>query len=756
MKLNLSDIANRVRFGTHTLEILRGLVPDFPFEQVGSEDYPIPFSFTDLSGITHHMEYTMDDEVLENGTPVSLGTLFKLRYGISSEQGQQAAIAYEGSYTRKIHIDSNGGFNSAQTTYFSDWFDPPYQTDAIQVEEHTESGGITIHSLSPQGIILASKRYEPNQGLSTWGSHGVFRLHSRLLTHRHSAIVVVQDPLTAQYLNDQEVPALTLPSAEEIPYYGYSELFSGAEVYIALDQMSDSYECTMYPFAEHLMLHGIKVHVVQSHDAFSQAQVARWVAIHGKNKFDAALQEHSNPLHASEIPNKQTYNSQAASQGPKTITPAQHFTGTGFVYKLDQADTFLLCPPMRVIKGEDLLLYEGLQPDHTEEIDSVVNSAAISNIEHNQYLQPAHLLEYLNRFLRRHLYFPQPETYTLLSCWILGTYLYRGFDAYPYVHFKGVAGSGKTTILEILEKVSFNGKLLTKATVSSMTDEVHLRNATLCIDEFEDFAKSSSSHDELSRFLNGGYNYRGSHIKKYRKFSKTYSTYSPKAFGGTGGIHLDTLQSRMIAVEMQKKPDSVRIQQFVEFEPETLSAIQLIQTSGMAIPVTRADQILRFKQQPLHDIPLPLSGKVLNNRQLQLARPLLTMASLINQEFDPGSHIFQQLLTAMDGAWNTKDSAWSEAESLLRDQLLAWNKDPEFSQYRNQGNSTWFPNSMWASTRLMEHFHSKNEILKWFDNLEGVEKGRIHFPHAGKALGAAQFDWNMKICGRVFRSFFNK
>lgn len=46
-----------------------------------------------------------------------------------------------------------------------------------------------------------------------------------------------------------------------------------------------------------------------------------------------------------------------------------------------------------------------------------------------------------------------PRQYDFLSLWIIGTYMFEGFDAYPYIHFNGPKGVGKTTALELLSKL---------------------------------------------------------------------------------------------------------------------------------------------------------------------------------------------------------------------------------------------------------------------------------------------------------------
>ena len=52
-----------------------------------------------------------------------------------------------------------------------------------------------------------------------------------------------------------------------------------------------------------------------------------------------------------------------------------------------------------------------------------------------------------------------PHQYGFLALWVMGTYMFEAFEAYPYVHFNGPKGVGKTTALELLSKISFNGEL---------------------------------------------------------------------------------------------------------------------------------------------------------------------------------------------------------------------------------------------------------------------------------------------------------
>jgi hypothetical protein len=43
-----------------------------------------------------------------------------------------------------------------------------------------------------------------------------------------------------------------------------------------------------------------------------------------------------------------------------------------------------------------------------------------------------------------------------MGLWTMGTYIYRAFTYYPYLHFNGEKESGKTTALDLLQEIAFN------------------------------------------------------------------------------------------------------------------------------------------------------------------------------------------------------------------------------------------------------------------------------------------------------------
>ncbi len=69
-----------------------------------------------------------------------------------------------------------------------------------------------------------------------------------------------------------------------------------------------------------------------------------------------------------------------------------------------------------------------------------------------------------------HIDFSDNRTYDFVTCWIIGTYFFPVFSHYPYVHFTGPKGSGKSQCLHVLSTLCHNAKI-----AGSMTLAVQFR-----------------------------------------------------------------------------------------------------------------------------------------------------------------------------------------------------------------------------------------------------------------------------------------
>ena len=159
----------------------------------------------------------------------------------------------------------------------------------------------------------------------------------------------------------------------------------------------------------------------------------------------------------------------------------------------------------------------------------------------------------IREYIHRHIYFTEPETYDLVAVWIMGTYIFRAFRYYPYLHLNAEKGSGKTLLMELMAPVSFNGMLLAQPAASTVIKLIDQNSATLFIDEAEGL--SSGNHQILKTgFARSGIFYAG---------EKMYRTYSPKCFAGINAID-DVLADRAITIKMMRKTGAECIELYRE------------------------------------------------------------------------------------------------------------------------------------------------------------------------------------------------
>jgi len=58
--------------------------------------------------------------------------------------------------------------------------------------------------------------------------------------------------------------------------------------------------------------------------------------------------------------------------------------------------------------------------------------------------------------LKNYWYHSDPRYYTLVTCWIIGTYFHPIFSFYPALNVQGQRETGKSTLLDILSKTCWN------------------------------------------------------------------------------------------------------------------------------------------------------------------------------------------------------------------------------------------------------------------------------------------------------------
>lgn len=219
------------------------------------------------------------------------------------------------------------------------------------------------------------------------------------------------------------------------------------------------------------------------------------------------------------------------------------------------------------------------------------------------------------------------EDRDVLALWVIGTYFFPIFQAYPYLIISGPRGSGKTKILDFLNCVSFNSVKLANTSVSALFRIVDSNLCTVLIDEAETLKNGEESRD-LGRILNAGYKSDANVLRTNPESLavEEFNTYSPKAIASINRIDR-VLGSRGIEINMIKTGD---------------------RNKGNSI-IRREDYLWGMLRDRLRVLFLDLASQVdkiyrnddeinqLSCRKNELWSPLLTISKVI------GDDVFQKM-----------------------------------------------------------------------------------------------------------------
>jgi hypothetical protein len=173
-------------------------------------------------------------------------------------------------------------------------------------------------------------------------------------------------------------------------------------------------------------------------------------------------------------------------------------------------------------------------------------------------------------------YMEMPEDYKKLTAiWILGTYLHKEYEVFPYLFINAMRGSGKTRLLRIISQLACNsnGQVHT-----GLTESVFFRTPkhfTLVIDEFEGVGGKQKS--ELREYLNASYK-RGGVVKRMKKVTKDKETnYEPEIFEPFKPIAManiwgmdEVLGDRCISFLLQKSDNPAKTKKIENFSDNSI------------------------------------------------------------------------------------------------------------------------------------------------------------------------------------------
>ena len=282
-------------------------------------------------------------------------------------------------------------------------------------------------------------------------------------------------------------------------------------------------------------------------------------------------------------------------------------------------------------------------------------------------VKPDELLEEIRSYIKRFVVLTQQDIYTVLATWVMGTYIFRVFGSFPYIHLQAEKGSGKTRLMDILHPVCFNGEFSSNQTAPVVLRSVNNAACTMFLDEVEHLRKADTAvHGEIMRILNSGYQASGIAQRAGTKDTvKVYSTYSPKMFAGINEI-TDTLDQRSIRIRMVRALGKENVERYHAAASDIIalhsSLRDRLYVFGLEYASTAADKYSKLDANSF------MTNVV--NRQADLWGPLFVIAQLADESRNDGKATHQESLKSYMGFEERLHVRATEEENTTRSLAL--------------------------------------------------------------------------------------
>lgn len=167
-------------------------------------------------------------------------------------------------------------------------------------------------------------------------------------------------------------------------------------------------------------------------------------------------------------------------------------------------------------------------------------------------IDPKAVFEKITILAKRYGELEQEIDYYLLTAWIIGTYFYPIFYAYPFLNVKAPKRSGKSQCLNLLAQLCFNA-IKARPSLPALSDTVDSLRGTYLIDQADALGRKGS--EELLDILADSYKKSGGKRRvinldrKRGRETLEFETYSPKAFASIKELPED-LRDRCLVVPL--------------------------------------------------------------------------------------------------------------------------------------------------------------------------------------------------------------
>lgn len=233
---------------------------------------------------------------------------------------------------------------------------------------------------------------------------------------------------------------------------------------------------------------------------------------------------------------------------------------------------------------------------------------------------------------KRFMWYQDNNVYGVLALWVMHTYVFKLFDATPYLVLTGTKRSGKSRTLEILEELAYNAVTASSMSAAVLYRAIELNRHTVLLDESDILTtstRSSGGTDERMAVLLQGYKSKGkvARIEGESLLPKWFYAFSPKAFASMRSLP-EALVDRTIFVQILRKPVDVAVENLIL--SKEIAAFQQLRDELYCFSLENASLISDLRPGAMS----LLEDAGVSDREEEIWHPLIAIALAMDLEID--------------------------------------------------------------------------------------------------------------------------
>lgn len=256
-----------------------------------------------------------------------------------------------------------------------------------------------------------------------------------------------------------------------------------------------------------------------------------------------------------------------------------------------------------------------------------------------------------------------PGTTATLALWTMFSYVYPAWDAVPYLFVGGPMGSGKSRVLDVLQRLVFRPVYTANLSASVLFRTLHASGGVVLYDEAERMKQSTPDQQEIQSMFLSGYRRGGCAMRNEAVGDSfrpvRFDVFGPKALACIAGLP-PTLASRCIPVTMfRSAADSDKPKRRLDADP---AAWQSVRDDLHVLALEHGPTWVTLAERK-DVVPSGIGG-----RNYELWQPLLALAAWLQERGSDGLLGLVQCHARASVA-GAKDDAIPEADEVLLELL---------------------------------------------------------------------------------------